>query len=78
MGVSNEDEANYWAYVICVASDSPRVKYSGYYSLLPYVLTNASRVLATEEYYELLKSNKISTGTANYLEVIDMIISIPA
>ena len=28
----------------------------GYYSLLPYVLTNASRVLATEEYYELLKS----------------------
>ena len=88
----------------------------GYYSLLPYVLTNASRVLATEEYYELLKNinpdilaqysqereyweslystllgkvqstiynaflkgNKISTGTANYLEVIDMIISIPA
>lgn len=116
MGVSNEDEANYWAYVICIASDLPRVKYSGYYSLLPYVLTNASRVLATEEYYELLKSinpdilaqysqereyweslystllgkvqstiynaflkgNKISTGTANYLEVIDMIISIPA
>lgn len=110
MGVSNEDEANYWEYVICVAFDSPRVKYSGYCSLLPYDLTNASRLLATEEYYELLKSinpdilaqysqereyweslystllgkvqsaiynaflkgNKISTGTANYLEVIDI------
>ena len=52
MGVSNEDEANYWEYVICVAFDSPRVKYSGYCSLLPYDLTNASRLLATEEYYE--------------------------
>lgn len=116
MGVSNEDEANYWAYVICTASDHPKVKYSGYYYLLPYVLANASRALSKKEYSELLRSihpdiiaqyskerdywnslysplfgkaqaaiynaflkgNKIPTGTANYLEVIDMVISIPS
>ena len=116
MGVSNEDEANYWAYVICIASDSPEVRYSGYYSLLPYVLSNAIRALTETDYRELLrtihpdilaqysqerdywnslyssflgkiqsaiynaflKGNKIPSGTANYLEVIDMIISIPS
>ena len=116
MGVSNEDEANYWAYVICTASDSPEVRYSGYYYLLPYVLSNAIRALTETDYRELLrtihpdilaqysqernywnslyspllgkiqssildaflKGNKIPSGTANYLEVIDMIISIPS
>lgn len=116
MGVSNEAEANYWAYQICIASDYPSVKYSGYYSLLPYVLSNAIRALKEEDYHELLRSihpdilaqysleqnywnslyspllgkiqssiydaflkgNKIPSGTANYLEVIDMIISIPS
>lgn len=115
MGVSNEDEANYWAYVICTSSDSTRVKYSGYYCLLPYVLSNASCALTRNEYSTLLrridpdiiaqysqerdywnslyspllgkiqttvyntflKGNKIPSGTANYLEVIDMIISLP-
>lgn len=116
MGVSNEAEANYWAYQICIASDYPSVKYSGYYSLLPYVLSNASCTLTADEYRKLLsdihpdilsqyslernywnslyspllgkiqsaiynaflKGNKIPSGTANYLEVIDMIISIPS
>jgi hypothetical protein len=54
MGVSNEAEANYWAYHICIASDYPSVKYSGYYSLLPYVLSNASRTLTADEYRKLL------------------------
>ena len=30
LGVSNEDEANFWAYRICSNSDIPAVKYSGY------------------------------------------------
>ena len=50
LGVSNEDEANFWAYQICKNSYIPAVKYSAYYSLLPYVLSNASRVLDEEEY----------------------------
>lgn len=113
LGVSSEDEANFWGYVICTGSDVPVVRYSGYYSILPYVFVNASRVLSDEEYRSFvssvnpeiitqynaqreywngkyskilgkiqsvvynafLKGNKISSGTASYLEVIDMIIS---
>jgi len=56
LGVSNEDEANFWAYQICRTSDIPAVKYSGYYSLLPYVLSNASRVLDEDEYKEYVLS----------------------
>lgn len=56
LGVSNEDEANFWAYHICRTSDIPAVKYSGYYSLLPYVLSNASRVLNEDEYREYVLS----------------------
>lgn len=56
LGVSNEDEANFWAYQICRNSDIPAVKYSGYYSLLPYVLSNASRVLNEDEYKEYVLS----------------------
>ena len=56
LGVSNEDEANFWAYQICRNSDIPAVKYSGYYSLLPYVLSNASRVLDEDEYKEYVLS----------------------
>ncbi len=113
LGVSNEDEANYWAYLICRSSEIPSVRYSGYFSLLPYVLSNASRVLDPEEYKEyqrsirpeilrqlidqqnywkskynrtlgniqskaydaMLKGNKISSGTRNYMQVIDLIIA---
>ena len=56
LGVSNEDEANFWAYQICRNSYIPAVKYSAYYSLLPYVLSNASRVLDEEEYKEYILS----------------------
>ena len=56
LGVSNEDEANFWAYQICRNSDIPAVKYSAYYSLLPYVLSNAARVLDEEEYKEYILS----------------------
>ena len=113
LGVSNEDEANFWAYTICTASDIPAVRYSGYFSLLPYVLSNARMTLAPNSYkalllsinpsileqfnaqqqywrekyspllgslqsymYDLmLKGNKISSGTKNYLQVIDLIIA---
>lgn len=113
LGVSNEDEANFWAYQICRNSEIPQVKYSGYYALLPYVLTNARRALLPDDYKAylqsikpeilqqlnsqqefwrsrysktlgelqstlynaMLKGNKISSGTANYIQVVDMIIA---
>jgi hypothetical protein len=111
--VGNEDEANFWAYTICSASDIPTVRYSGYFSLLPYVLSNARMALSPDSYkalllsinpsireqfnaqqqywrekyspllgslqgymYDLmLKGNKISSGTKNYLQVIDLIMA---
>ena len=113
LGVSNEDEANFWAYQLCRHSEIPEVRYSGYFSLLPYVLSNASRVMTEDEYKEyqqkirpeilqqlieqqnfwnskysktlgniqsriydaMLKGNKISSGTQNYMQVIDLIIA---
>lgn len=114
LGVSSEDEANFWAYVVCTRSSIPELRFSGYYSLLPYVLANASRVLDEIDYRQFiarldpeiiaqynvqreywnnlysrslgklqaavydafLKGHKVSSGTASYLEVIDMIISV--
>ena len=113
LGVNSEDEANFWAYQICRRSEIPEVRFSGYYSLLPYVLSNASRVLESGQYKEyllsikpeirqmlvqqqehwnglysktlgsiqhkmydaMLKGNKISSGTKNYMQVIDLIIA---
>ena len=114
LGVSSEDEANFWAYMICTHSDDPVLRYVGYYGLLPYVVINASRALPEEDYRQFvssinlaviamynsqreywnsrysktlcrlqsafydafLKGNKVTSGTANYLEVIDMVISL--
>lgn len=113
LGVSNEDEANFWAYETCRKSGIPAIRYSGYYSLLPYVLSNAVKVLAEDEYKDyvntikpeilqqlieqqkfwkskynktlgkiqsavydsMLKANKISSGTKNYSQVIELIIA---
>ena len=114
LGVSSEDEANFWAYTICTRSDEPVLRYAGYYGLLPYVLANAFRVLPEEDYRQFvstinpavikmynaqreywnsrysktlgrlqsvvydafLKGNKVTSGTASYLEVIDMVIAL--
>lgn len=56
LGVSSEAEANYWAYRVCRASVQPEVRYSAYFSLLPYVLFNASSVLPEEEFREWIKT----------------------
>lgn len=54
LGVSNEAEANFWAYQICVRSVSPAVRYSGYFGLLPYVAVNAASVLSESDYRDFL------------------------
>lgn len=48
LGVSSEAEANFWAYCVCLHSDYPEVRYSGYFGLLPYVIQN-TRLLLGEE-----------------------------
>ena len=50
LGVSNEAEANYWAYRACTESTLPALQYCGYFGLLPYVVSNASRLLMKEDF----------------------------
>lgn len=114
LGISNEAEANLYSYLICTGSSVPEIRFSGYFSLLPYVLGNAYMALdkeafdawkqrlrpeiknlynekvtywqslynpligeAQEVVYNLfLKGNKISSGTANYSEVIALLIAL--
>lgn len=49
-GVTSEAEANYWAFVFCRESGNDAVRYSGYLSVLPYVLLNARNLLPEEEF----------------------------
>ena len=56
MGVSNEAEANYWAYRACTDSDVQTMRYSGYMGLLPYVLSNASSLLTKEQFQEWVRT----------------------
>lgn len=50
LGVSNEAEANYWAYRACTESDLPALQYCGYFGLFPYVVSNASYLLPKEDF----------------------------
>ena len=56
LGVSSEAEANFWAYQVCIHSRYPAVRYSGYFGLLPYVLSNACSLLGEEECRKLAES----------------------
>ena len=56
LGVSNEAEANYWAYRACTESDIQTMRYSGYMGLLPYVLSNASSLLTKEQFQEWVRA----------------------
>lgn len=56
LGVSNEAEANYWAYQVCINSSSPAMRYSGYFGILPYVLINASSLLPKDKFGEWIKA----------------------
>ncbi len=56
LGVSSEAEANFWAYQICIRSQSLSVRYAGYFGLLPYVLSNAAGLLDEEAYQQLCRS----------------------
>ena len=50
LGVSNEAEANYWAYRACTESFSTALQYCGYFGLFPYILSNASYLLPKEDF----------------------------
>lgn len=56
LGVSNEAEANWWAYNVCVTSKNPAVVYSAYKGLFSHVAINASMFLSKSEYKEWISS----------------------
>lgn len=53
-GIAREDEANFMAFLVCIASDDPYIRYSGYRSLLDHV--NAALSSADTERYRALYS----------------------
>ena len=113
LGIASEAEANLYAYLVCSSSEVPEIRFSGYFSLFPYVMGNAAGVLPEEEYKALLKrvrpeiietyrqkqaywearysrsigemqyrfynfflkGNRISSGTANYSEVVGLLMA---
>lgn len=53
LGISSEAEANLMAFLVCSESSDAQIQYSGYASLLGYVLSNASRVLTEKQFISL-------------------------
>ncbi len=43
-GISREDEANYMAYIVCMASDDSYIRYSGYLNMFEYVMNALYKV----------------------------------
>lgn len=53
LGIANEGEANFYAYLVCIRSSLGGIRFSGYLSLLPHVLNNAYQLMGKEEYATL-------------------------
>ena len=49
LGIGSEAEANFWAYTVCTASSDPAIRYSGFFGIFPYVISNARNLLGREE-----------------------------
>ena len=55
-GIAPEDEANFVAFLVCLESDDPYIRYSGYVNVLEYVLNALYRAdnKAYTEVYRLI------------------------
>ena len=56
MGITNEAEANFYAYQVCTQSEVPEIRFAGYFSILNHVLGNAYRLLPEDEFEALRES----------------------
>lgn len=54
LGITSEAEANFYAYQVCTRSEVHSIRFSGYFSILSHVLSNAHQLMNKEEYTELL------------------------
>ena len=71
-GIAPEDEANFMAYIVCMESDDPYIRYCGAQSLLEYVYSALSR--ADRELYRKCRSElnaRVVGEMAAYNEFFD-------
>lgn len=53
MGITGEGEANFMAWLVCMKSENPTVRFSGYFSILHYMLSDAGRIVSNQFAKEL-------------------------
>lgn len=53
-GITSEAEANLYAYLLSIHSTNAAIRFSGYYSILPYVVGNAYRNLSETQYKQFI------------------------
>ena len=56
LGITNEAEANFYAYQVCTQSEVPEIRFAGYFSILNHVMGNAYRLLPEDEFEALRES----------------------
>lgn len=55
LGIAGEAEANLYAYLVTTASRYSEIRFSGYFSLLGYVMNNARRLLPENEFRQFVQ-----------------------
>lgn len=50
LGISSEAEANLYGFWVCSRSHVPEIRFSAYFALLPYVMSNVHSLLSKEEF----------------------------
>ena len=66
-GIAKEDEANFIAYLVCTGSDDPYLRYSGYTTMLQYLLealASADKSMYTAAYNEFIPTEYRSEMSA--------------
>ncbi len=56
LGITSEAEANFYAYQVCTLSQNRHIRFSGYNSILLYMLGNARSILDKEQYKKLYET----------------------
>ena len=71
-GVAREDEANFMAFLVCISSDDPYIRYSGYLNMYEYV-ASAYYSADPDGYYELLSimDARVRCELISYSEFFD-------
>ena len=67
-GVAPEDEANFVAFLACIESEDPYIRYSGYQNMLEYLMSalySANRELYSELYSQIENGSRVEMRAYN-------------